>query len=426
MTIDELTSEQIITPETFQKIKELADSFVLYIQAKEAYFLQEKLNALLGLSNLVNLNPELYKNYQNLLIPLKWTALPLLHDEEVLEIISNQYLAVLDNEFINVQDRIEAKMFTLGLFPRNELRQKMQRALKENKERLGNKTLGEWVLDYEKTFSFENRSEMSRLKYLSQNLEAKSLSESEKNKLRKTLKILDETLLVTPVFSEPLFSLAVRAMIKAGIIKEQISPSLLQPLPPSLLEKPPVKTVEKPPIVPKPAAKQVLAPLISREPEKPKKPGIFEKLFGKKEAGLGREKPEELKEIEEIEKIEKPYKKISIYEEKISPYEKKREFPSKILSVLKRPVVTEEEIPTFPEEIKDAKLPVPPVSPALPISPAPPASRQTPLPKLQYKIRTMKTDIEKTKKQPIPPATPAGEPKPEPKAKSNIVDLSGK
>lgn len=354
-TINELTSEQIIIPETFQKIKKLADYFVIRIQAKEAFFLQEKLNTLLGLSNLVNLNLELYKNYQNLLIPLKWTALPLFRDEEVLEILSNQYLAVLDNENVDTDERMEAKMFTLDLFPRNELRQKMQRALNRNKERLGNKTFGEWLLDYSKTFDFRERDELTPLKYIDQNPDAQILSLPDKERIRKALQIFDKTLLVTPVMSEPLLSMTVRAIIKAGIIKEQVSPSLLQPLPSSLLEESPVEVPAAPKVhteIPKVAPIKIPVE-IQKEP-----------LIGP----IAKEIPEKEEEI-------------TTYEGKISPYEKKRGM-----------------IPPKKVEIKG-----------------------------EYRIRTMKQDIEKTKKQPVSQSGRQAIPKKsETKNKSNIVDLSGK
>lgn len=402
-TIDELTPEQIRYPEIYQKIKDLGDSFVRCVQAKEAYFLQEKLEALLNASNLQNFNPELYKNYQDFLAALKWTAFPLLSEENALLLLKNNYLSILDNADIDVQDRIEARMFTLDLFPRNELRQKMHGALKENNERLGNKTFGERLLDYNKAYDFRERDEMTSMKYISQDIKDQGLSELEKNKLRKALQIFDKTLLATPVFSEPLFSMAIRTLIKSGVIKERINPALLQSFPMIAATTPTIKI----PPMPKPAEKPKIAsipkPIVEKKPlptgeaglpagrqaiplkaaAETKKPGLFEKLFGAKT----KEPKETL---------------FSSYEKQISPYEEKREMPSR-------------EITTFPEE-KELETTIP--EPEEPKKPEKPESIASPLPKT-YQIRTMKGDIERIKKQPIPP-------RPEPKIKDNIVDLSGK
>ncbi len=371
-TIDELTPEQIRNPEIYQKIKDLGDSFVRRNQAKEAWSLQNKLNSLLKISNLQNFNPEMQKKYDNLLAALKWTAFPLLAEEDALLLLKNNYLSVLDNEDIDTHDRMEARMFTLDLFPRNELRQKMQKALKENSERLGNKTFGEWLMDYSKMYDFRERDEMTPQKFVRQDLRDAGLSEPEKNKLRKALQIFDKTLLVTPVMSEPLFSMAVMNMIKGGIIdKASIDPALLQTI--SITARTAVKT---------PAAPIAPAPMRPAPIPTP----------------IRREEVREVKEIQEVrevkeklekEPIEKPQRPTGLFEKMFGEKQK--------------------EISTFPEELAEKEPVTEPAPQPAPLSPA----------QGGYRIRTMKQDIEKMKRQPIPP-------KPVPKIKDNIVDLSGK
>ena len=427
-TIAELIPEQLKNPEIFQKIKELSDSFVLCMQTKEAYFLQEKLNSLLEASNIANLQPELYKKYQDLNTQLKWTALSMLPDEEVLKTLSENYLSVLDNENIDVQNNIEAKMFTKDLFPRNELRQIMHGALKENKERLGNRTFGEWLLDYSKTFDFRDRDELSPVKYVRQSSEAQTLSEPEKNKLRKALRLFDRVLLITPVVDEFALGLLLQEMIKAGTIKrENVSPNLLKSF--SIpIEKPEVTR-----ILTEAAARSKIEREteesklreVSRKPEKPKKPGFFKRLFGKpakkpsaiqagKKPKEPKEKPEEIVPPK-IEEAAQRLKKIpSIYEGKISPYERKREVGpthiGRIIPPSPRPPL-EKRIPTFPEETKQE---------IKKLEKEEKEEKKKPQKidiKGKYHIQTMKKDVEKAKQ---------ALPKPEPKVKNNIVDLSGK
>ncbi len=183
-TIDQLKPEQLRDPEIFEKIEEFADEFILHSQAKEAYFFQQKLTPILETANIKSLDANLDKQYQNLIAQLKWVAIPILTDEETLKLLKENFLTVLNNEYINIIDRMEAKMFSKELFPRDEFRQKMQRALRENKEQLGNRTLGEWILDFNKTFDFRKRDELSASMYLNQSPEARALPEPEKNKLR--------------------------------------------------------------------------------------------------------------------------------------------------------------------------------------------------------------------------------------------------
>lgn len=424
VTIAQLIPEQLKNPEIFQKIKELSDPFVLRMQTKEAYFLQEKLGSLLETSGIADLQPEFYKKYQDLITQLKWTALSMLPDEEVLKTLSENYLSVLDNENIDVRSNIEAKMFTKDLFPRNELRQEMQGSLKENKERLGNRTFGEWLLDYSKTFDFRDRDELSPVKYVRQSSEAQALSESEKNKLRKALRLFDRVLLVTPVVDEFALGLLLREMIKAGTIKrENISPNLLQSF--SIpIEKPEVTR-----ILTEAAARSKIEREteesklreVSRKPEEPKKPGFFKRLFGKKPKKPKPPKPKrEPKPPEEIipPKIEEAAQRLgkipSIYKGKISPYERKREVgPTHIGRIIppspKFPL--EKRIPTFPEKTKRE------IKKMEKLEKEEKKKPQKVDIKGKYRIQTMKKDIEKAKQ---------ALPRLEPKIKNNIVDLSGK
>jgi len=318
-------------------------------------------------------------------------------------------------------------MFTKDLFPRNELRQIMQGALKENKERIGSRTFSEWLLDYSKTFDFRDRDELSPVKYVRQSSEAQTLSEPEKNKLRKALRLFDRVLLITPVMNEFALGILLRDMIKVGTIKrENVSPNLLQSF--SIpIEKPEVTR-----ILTKAAARSKIEREteesklreVSRKPEEPKKPGFFKRLFGKKPKKPKKPKPlkpkKEPKPSEEIipPKIEEAAQRLgkipSIYKGKISPYEQKREVgPTHIGRIIPPSprLPLEKRIPTFPEKTKQEIKKLEKEEKEEEKKP------QKVDIKGKYRIQTMKKDIEKAK-QVLP--------RPEPKVKNNIVDLSGK
>jgi len=410
ITIDELKSEQLKNLEVFEQIKELTNPFISHVQAKEAYFLQQKLETLLEASDVASLEAEFYKKYQDLITQLKWTALLMLPNEEVLKVLKESYLMALENEDINVLDRIEAKMFSLGLMPRNELRREMQGALKENREQIGSRTFGEWLLDYSKTFDFRDRDEFSPVGYVGQSSEAQTLSESEKNKLRKALRFFDRALLVTPVVDEFALGILLRDMIRDGTIKkENVNPVLLQSF--SIpIEKPEVTRILTEAAARR-ARKIEKAPKEKPEEEEPKKPGFFKRLFGKKP------KPKPSEEIipPKIEEAAQRLGKIpSIYEGKISPYERKREVGpthiGRIIPPSPRPPL-EKRIPTFPEKTKQE---------IKKLEKEEKEEKKKPQKvdiKGKYHIQTMKKDVEKAKQ---------ALPKPEPKVKNNIVDLSGK
>lgn len=426
ITIDELRSEQLKNLEVFEQIKELAGSFIFFAQTKEAYFLQQKLAPLLETSDVTDFQPELYKKYQDLIAQLRWVALVMLPNEEVLKVLKESYLAVLENEDINILDRIEAKMFSLGLMPRNELRREMQGALKENIERIGSRTFGEWLLDYSKTLDFRDRDEFSPVGYVRQSSEAQTLLESEKNKLRKALHLFDKALLVTPVVDEFALGILLQDMIRGGTIKkESVNPALLQSF--SIpIEKPEVTR-----ILTEAAARRAReiekAPKEKPEKEEPKKPGFFKRLFGKKPKKPKKPKPPKPKKEKELEpeeivppKIEEAAQRLrkisSIYKGKISPYERKREVGpthiGRIIPPSPGPIL-EKRIPTFPEKTKQEIKKLEKEEEKKPKVPPTPVKKVDM--KGKYRIQTMKKDIEKAKQA-----------LPKPKVKNNVVDLSGK
>jgi len=131
---------------------------------------------------------------------------------------------------------------------------------------------------------------------------------------------------------------------------------------------------------------------------------VNKNLFAPVKEYLKKEKIKKL-EPEEIKKPkEKEEKKQDIYEQKVSPYEKEREIPKA------KPIKISHKI----EEKTDLQ-PIPPL-----------AKKQINYKEEapEYKIRTMKKDVEKAKKNPI-----SIEPKPippKPPKKDNIIDLSKK
>ena len=130
-TIEELDSIQIKNPNVFEKVEELTTPFIFHSQTKEAYDVQEKLTSLLKLSDLASLNPELHKKYQDLIIQLKWAASPIISEGEFLKLLKENYLAALKNEDADALNRLEARMFSVDLMPRKELREKIHKSIRE-------------------------------------------------------------------------------------------------------------------------------------------------------------------------------------------------------------------------------------------------------------------------------------------------------
>ena len=363
-TIDELTSEQWANSETLEKIRAMAHEFVIYEEMSNAWGLARKVEN--RSRELLDSSPETYQQYEKLAAQLKFIALPFLTDEQIFDLIEKHSLKVVKAE-IDIKRKISAYLTSRSVFVRDQFKRDILKALKKNQEKLENKTMGEWLLAYDKFAGARRNTSLERTKFLTQDPEAKNLSEESKQHLSKLLEFYDNLKITIPI---PIIE------VSEITLKEYFA-ELNVPLP-TEEKKAPLPLPKKPVL----ELKKEIKPIIPIKPEQQKQP--------------------EKKPMPPLPKLPTPLTAPPTYEKKISPYEKIRKLISKVPKA--------EEIPTFSKEKEaEAKFEKKEKKPQ-------PADT---LPTPQYRIRTMKQDIEKAKRQPIPP-------KPEPKIKDNIVDLSGK
>lgn len=347
-TIDELTSEQWANSETLEKIRAMAHGFVIYEEMSNAWGLARKVEN--RSRELLDSSPETYRQYEKLSAQLKFIALPFLTDEQIFDLIEKHSLKVVKAE-IDIKRKISAYLTSRSVFVRDQFKRDVLKALKKNQEKLENKTIGEWLLAYDKFAGARRNTSLERTKFLTQDPEAKNLSEESKQHLSKILEFYDNLKITVPLPIIEVSEITLKeyfAELNVPLPEEEKKAPL--PLP----KKVELKKEIKPPIPIKPEQPKQPEKKPTPPPPKPPTPPVYKK------------------EVFEIPTFSKET------ETKFETKEKE--------SVKKEPVKAE-------------------LKPTLP----PP----------QYRIRTMKQDIEKAKRQPIPP-------KPEPKIKDNIVDLSGK
>jgi|GEM_PF-5010925 len=351
-TIDELTSEQLTSSETLEKIRTMVHGFVIYEEMSNAWGWARKLES--RSREIADSSPEIYKQYEKLAAQLKFIALPFLTDEQIFDLIEKHSLKVI-RAGIDIKRKISAYLTSRSVFVRDQIKRNILASLKRNQEKLENKTLGEWLLAYDKFAGARRNTSIERTKFLTQDPEAKNLSEESKQHLSKILELYDNLKITIPL---PVIG------VSEITLKEYFS-ELNVPLP--TIAPMPIK-----PIIP-------IKPIKAKE-SKPKQPEI---------------------------KPTPPPRKPSMLSSLVRP-----------ISMPSAKQTKTEEIPTFSKEPEVKKEPV---------KKEPVKAEQKPiLSPAQYRIRTMKQDIEQAKRQ---PASQRGEPippKPTPKVKDNIVDLSGK
>lgn len=272
-----LTQEQLKDPTVLEKIRQLAEPIIWHMLTKEAYNLAFNLERSVESANLKSIEPKLTQEYENIVIQLKLTALPMLSDEQVIKIIGQHFLDGLGAN-IEMKNRLTAKLFALPLIPRDEFRQQLQKALQNNRQKIGPWSIQNWLADYNNFADPGERTNISPREYLLQSRQAGPLSKEDKNKLYMLFHIYDHLLLVTPVVSEEELSEIVG---RAGRppLPERVAPRP-RPVPPLTPEPPfaqPSPSLPTQPPAPEPTRAIPSRRDIYREPiEEPPKPGQVE------------------------------------------------------------------------------------------------------------------------------------------------------
>jgi len=374
-----LTPEQLNNSAALEKVWAKAQQLIKYEQMHDAWDLINEIDA--PSQRLADSSPEIYKQYQKMLAQLKLIAIPFLIDEQIMELIQKQFLDAFKDGVVDVEKRLRVSLVSKSLFERDQFRKDIIFSLKKNQQRIGDKTIGQWLLNYDEIAGAKKNTSLERSKFMAQSLETNKLPEESKQCLLRLLEFYDNIKITIPITFINISEITLKEFLgELGI-----------PLPEEKKVRP----------IPKIAG---LRPVALRT----KKPTTHEKLPTEKEKAS-------------LRLVGRRPKISSVYKGKISPYERKRE-------------LTPDITPSFaPKEATVSKpQPAPKVVPEKKELPAkvPTDAGTTKVGAEamgEYQIRTMKKDIarldparqEKAKRQPIPL-------KPEPKVRDNIVDLSGK
>ena len=257
-----LTQEQLKDPVVAEKIKKLAGDIIRHMMTKEAYNLFLNLEKSLAAVNLKTAFPKLAQEYERLVIQLKLTALPMLNNEETVRVIKEHFLESLEvnifNGFkvnIDIENRLTAKLFSIPLTPRDDLRQGLQSAVQNNQQKIGALTISQWISDYNNFSHPDQRTNISPREYLLSSRQVSGLSEEDKNKLYTLFHVYDHLLLVTPVMSEEEMREIIGSPARSPVQKpmptkpeKQALPLTAQPHPlPPLPVRPPMPPSTQPP-----------------------------------------------------------------------------------------------------------------------------------------------------------------------------------
>ena len=198
-----------------QNIAILSKDAIANNEGGDAKELLRKLEALISTQNLSKTDPELFQKLQILKKRLRIVAFPFLVESEALDVIRTGYLTSYEID-ISMENQITVALFMEPYLVRDDLRNKLQKALLDNSEKLGNFTIGQWLQEFGKMFDVRTRSKADITSFVLRHPQAKLLEPSDRSKIKDLLLMHDSLLISTLPATEPTLSKMLATMPSAN------------------------------------------------------------------------------------------------------------------------------------------------------------------------------------------------------------------
>lgn len=186
-----LNTTEITQPQVLTEIEKEVEKIVRFCREEEARKLSKQLRTVLQRKDL-NIDKEVLDKLKRWYSLVSYISLPAHTDEVVLSLFQNYFVdaLILDDEILT--SRLRSLLWVQLLGIREEFCEKLIQALKDNKQPLGELTVGEWIATF--VHSYPGRIQLLRFEerdFINKNERAQKLSSQDKKKLAKLLKIYD-------------------------------------------------------------------------------------------------------------------------------------------------------------------------------------------------------------------------------------------
>src|SRR3989344_7961964 len=132
------------SPEILNQIATIEQDFVQSGSVGDSYSFSNNLKAVLKNQQL---QPDIQKKYEEMILLLEITAFPLLESEEQTHLLSTSFRFVLKQD-MDLKNRIHLVFFPYFNDTQPQKLSRLLRAMQNNGEPLGGKTIGKWIEDY--------------------------------------------------------------------------------------------------------------------------------------------------------------------------------------------------------------------------------------------------------------------------------------
>lgn len=205
---DKITIEQIKTPDFLVSVKQQLADFLNYNSSKEARDLAYDLEKVLKQNlDFEKTSPDIFKEYQDVIVKLKLIALPFLTEEEIINTLKDHFSIMLlsfppvTNDIV---DKLTAYLVGIPVYDeRDVVKGRIMRILLESQEIITTNsikdetgieqlpTISNWIKTYLKEAKDTEDSSLKLILFLNNSRSVMSLSDKEKETLKALLSLYE-------------------------------------------------------------------------------------------------------------------------------------------------------------------------------------------------------------------------------------------
>jgi len=183
----------------FDEIKKYISHIITFDLVNEAYNINKSLPSILAkIPDFEKKFSNLKERYDNIVLKASFVAIPLLHEQKIIDVFEKNFKEVLDIPDIIIEDKIEAKLVSMLHEQRDGLKEKIRGAMERNTQKISEKnvntggqikepTIGNWVRDYVSHVGIKPADSVEKQQYFISNTNMKKLSPEEKVLVTKIL-----------------------------------------------------------------------------------------------------------------------------------------------------------------------------------------------------------------------------------------------
>ncbi|HRY82515.1 MAG TPA: hypothetical protein P5232_02350 [Candidatus Moranbacteria bacterium] len=167
----------------YNQLREISQEAIDHIDSGVAERVLREIRKNFPVLNLGKATSDLDKKIYDLQIKMQIVNFLAITNEEAMNIFKNHLLSFFRID-IPMEERVISRYNYVGYSEKESARLALKKAILENKERLGNLTIGEWVNKFEEKDVALGRSENSIMTFMSEDLDAKKLPKTEHGLLK--------------------------------------------------------------------------------------------------------------------------------------------------------------------------------------------------------------------------------------------------